>query len=221
MFFNGPLIKKVADVDLNLISNVVDQIEKRYHNQWLSRSKLDIGSKVLKIIAQQPNVDLLDPDEQDALFLITEPLLKIIPMNEQDMICYADISNLPPLTNIKLHLDNIWLHVLSRRYHIPLKTSEKSVMGFLVARDKVEVEHMPSGAVYEINNTHPHAARNNGDNDRWHLIVDVIDKNTMKFIEHNWMDPVIAPSINWVWGDISYYHMYKAIDPNYVYTKPA
>lgn len=211
MLFDGPLVRKVADVDLGLISATVDQIESRYNSQWLSRTKLDIGTKVLKIIAPLPNVDLLDPVEQEALLSIVDPLLKIVPLGENDIICYADVSSLSPQGNVKLHLDNIWLHVLSKRYHIPLQTNDKSIMGFLVARDKVELEHMPVGAVYEINNTHPHAARNNGSEERWHLIVDVIDKNAMKFIENNWMDPVIAPSINWVWGDISYHHMNKAL----------
>lgn len=212
MLFDGPLVRRVADIDIGLISATLEQVETRYYNQWLSRTKLDIGTKVLKIIAPLPNVDLLSPDEQEALRVIMKPLLDTIPIGDNETICYADISNLHAGASLKLHFDNVWLHVLSRRIHIPLKTNILAKMGFLIARNEVQVEHFALGGIYEVNNTHPHSARNGGTDERLHLIVDIIDKDSMKFIEKTWMNPVVAPSINWVWGDISYHHMTKALE---------
>lgn len=219
MYFDGPIVKKLGDVDTELIADIVLKIENRFGDKFTSRSKLDTGTQVLKIIAPLPNVDMLPPEDTLYIQTITKPLLDLVELESNEFICYADISNLLPQTKVPLHIDFIWMHLLSRRIHIPLKTNDKVKMGFLTARDQVHVEQLPVGAIYELNNELPHAVFNAGETDRWHLLIDVIDREIYNIFEKRKGEPAFSPSMNWVWGDISYYHMYKELIPGYELSK--
>lgn len=57
----------------------------------------------------------------------------------------------------------------TRRYHIPLITNEKSLF-----KNGETTIHMNLGECWEINKANMHSVTNNGDEDRVHLIVDMI-----------------------------------------------
>ena len=65
------------------------------------------------------------------------------------------------------------------RYHIPLKTNDKC--GFLnVDKDgKSEEIHMGLGECWFLNQGFKHSAWNNGDTERWHLIVSVLTQEDL------------------------------------------
>lgn len=203
-------VKKVAVVDPEIMKTVISGLQ-RYESSWLPRSKLDIGTETLKIIAPTPNVDLPDLETRGQLMDLVKPLLDHIPMGPNDIYAYVDVSRLRAQTNIKLHLDNIWLHVLSRRFLIPIVTNELVKMGFMTSRGIARAYPLEMGGVYEIDNTVPHAARNASKTDRLHLVVDVIDASAMSFIKDTWMNPVMSPGINWMWGDVTYLAMRRAL----------
>lgn len=86
------------------------------------------------------------------------------------MLANCEIATLPPDTLIKLHYDGKWSHKFSRRIHIPITTNGECESIWINARVKMDI-----GKVYEINNRVLHGARNRGDTNRTHLIIDFID----------------------------------------------
>jgi aspartyl/asparaginyl beta-hydroxylase (cupin superfamily) len=53
------------------------------------------------------------------------------------------------------------------RTHIPIKTNDNVL--FTVAGETI---NMKEGEIWEFNNQKYHSVHNNGDEDRWHLIID-------------------------------------------------
>lgn len=67
------------------------------------------------------------------------------------------------------HQDNNFSLVHSHRLHLPVITNDK--VTFSVGK---EMQHLPAGALVEINNRRMHAVRNDGDEDRVHVILDFV-----------------------------------------------
>jgi hypothetical protein len=79
------------------------------------------------------------------------------------------ITKLGPGSKIKSHMDNGQYLFKVRRHHIPLTTSDN--VTFLVGSEKV---NMKVGECWEINNNRPHSVYNNGNDDRLHIIIDIM-----------------------------------------------
>ena len=67
------------------------------------------------------------------------------------------------------HTDNNFSLVHSHRIHIPILTNDQ--VGFSVGKETI---NMREGDVYEINNRRIHSVRNEGSDDRVHLIMDYV-----------------------------------------------
>lgn len=80
--------------------------------------------------------------------------------------------NLPAGGNITPHTDGGYYLSIVHRLHIPIITNPD--VFFLVKDTKF---HMEEGYVYELNNQQSHGVKNLGDNQRIHLIVDIIPKD--------------------------------------------
>ena len=88
-------------------------------------------------------------------------------LGEGDII-RIEIVNIPPHSEVPLHIDYGSSLDLHNRTHIPLKTTEGCV--FTVGGDS---KHLKVGEVWEINNgEQTHGVINNSDVERIHMIVD-------------------------------------------------
>jgi aspartyl/asparaginyl beta-hydroxylase (cupin superfamily) len=98
-------------------------------------------------------------------------IIHSLPNEFQNLIVInCEIATLPPNTLIKLHYDGKWSHKFSKRIHIPIMTNDKCDNTWLNVQLKME-----PGKVYEINNRVLHGARNKGETNRTHLIIDFME----------------------------------------------
>jgi hypothetical protein len=81
----------------------------------------------------------------------------------------SELVNMFPNSRIRKHRDRSNMLFLSRRIHIPIKTNDKTI--FMVNE---ETENMAEGYIYEINNSKIHSVYNGSNENRIHLIIDVL-----------------------------------------------
>jgi Aspartyl/Asparaginyl beta-hydroxylase len=81
----------------------------------------------------------------------------------------CEVINMNPNSRVRDHKDRSDLLYLSRRFHIPLKTNPSCF--FTVNNQTV---NMLEGNLYEINNIKWHNVKNLSNENRVHLIVDVL-----------------------------------------------
>ena len=119
------------------------------------------------------DIDALEMQDYPLLSVYKSALDKILDQLKQhyDYVDYAAIiTNLKAGASIPLHTDGGEIFEISRRIHIPLKTNEQVV--FHCGELSI---NMKQGYAYEIgNSSHRHGVDNNSNEDRYHLIVDLI-----------------------------------------------
>jgi hypothetical protein len=81
----------------------------------------------------------------------------------------CEIIKLLPNSEVLKHTDGGALLHYSRRVHIPILTNKK--ITFTVMNNTV---HMEKGRWYEINNQMPHSVSNPTDQERIHIIIDIL-----------------------------------------------
>jgi len=87
------------------------------------------------------------------------------------------IAILKPGSAIKPHID--YNTDYSVRYHIPLKTNELCGFSNVDKQGNREEIHMGLGECWFLNQGFRHSAWNNGDTERWHLIVSVLTQEDL------------------------------------------
>ena len=98
-------------------------------------------------------------------------------LRPNDMFVRGEFAVLPPGAILDKHIDPRWFHKHSHRLHIPVYTNDRAKLVF----EDTEY-HLPVGQIYEINNRVLHTAKNDGLENRLHLIFDAIDRDVW---EHN------------------------------------
>lgn len=83
----------------------------------------------------------------------------------------AMLARLAAGQQIDRHTDGLGSNVKVHKIHVPLITNPGAL--FCVGDQDF---HLEAGAAYEVNNIAPHAAKNDGDKDRIHLIFEVFDR---------------------------------------------
>lgn len=81
----------------------------------------------------------------------------------------AEVIKMMPMVNIRKHVDGGEFLKYARRCHIPINTNDN--VYFTVFNNCI---NMKEGTIYEINNSLPHAVENNSDQERDHLILDIM-----------------------------------------------
>jgi hypothetical protein len=81
----------------------------------------------------------------------------------------SELVNMFPNSRIRKHRDRTNMLFLCRRIHIPIKTNNETK--FIVNE---EIENMAEGYVYEINNSKIHSVYNGSNENRIHLIIDLL-----------------------------------------------
>lgn len=77
--------------------------------------------------------------------------------------------NLPSGKSVPYHKDGGYYLFSVRRFHIPIITNDR--VSYTVGDEK---KFMREGECWEINNNNHHSVSNDGDNDRVHLVIDLI-----------------------------------------------
>ncbi len=93
-------------------------------------------------------------------------------------IVHAEIVSMNPNSRIRIHKDRGDALYLARRFHVPIKTNTKTF--FIVEDEKFFLEE---GKIYELNNSRYHGVRNESDETRIHLLIDVMPNEYFDLIE--------------------------------------
>lgn len=205
MFFYGEPIKVIDDnLDLIELENLRLEIDRLFSDKWKHRSlNLMTESLVLKAITPF-NIDRQELEDETTLRNLLLPLVEKY-VGEDETIVYLDVSSLPPGAKSLVHFDYMWMHMATRRIRIPLSTNPQSLFVLKSghqAYSGVKNYNLKVGKVYETNNQCLHYAHNRGNTQRWHIAMDVMDKDLFKFIQKkNLMtavavDPVVTASLD-------------------------
>jgi hypothetical protein len=103
------------------------------------------------------------------LLVEVDKIIKDLEMHHDGKCGVAMIVKLLPDNKILPHSDDSPYLSAARRHHIPLKTN-KDVMFFVGD----ETKHLGVGECWEINNSKIHAVTNHSEEDRIHLMIDII-----------------------------------------------
>jgi len=87
------------------------------------------------------------------------------------IVVHSEIVSMNPKSRIRVHKDRGDMLYLARRFHIPLKTNEQAF--FTVEGEKF---HLSEGKLYELNNVKYHGVRNDSNESRIHLIIDLLPR---------------------------------------------
>lgn len=90
----------------------------------------------------------------------------------------CEVINMSPHSRVRTHKDTSDLLYLSRRFHIPIITNENCT--FTVEEQKF---HLKEANLYELNNRRYHSVENFSDQNRIHLIIDVLPDEYTENIE--------------------------------------
>ena len=96
---------------------------------------------------------------------------KLMAMVNGERLGRVMINRLPPGCSIPPHTDIAPELKYYDRYHVALRTNAKTTLS--IGADHC---YIPVGDVWWFENAAEHYARNTGDTDRWHLIVDIRTK---------------------------------------------
>lgn len=93
-------------------------------------------------------------------------------------VVHAEIVSMSANSRIRVHKDRGDALYLARRFHVPIKTNNKTF--FTVEGEKFFLQE---GNVYELNNSKYHGVKNESDEARIHLLIDVMPNQHFETIE--------------------------------------
>ena len=102
---------------------------------------------------------------------IVDKIIKDLESVHDGRVSLAMIVKLLPDSDIIPHADESKYLGVVRRHHIPLKTNEEVL--FHIDGERI---NMKVGECWEINNSKVHHVTNNSNEDRVHLIIDILPK---------------------------------------------
>jgi hypothetical protein len=95
----------------------------------------------------------------------------------QGKLIRAEFVNMKPRSRVRTHKDRSDILYVSRRFHVPIKTNK------LVTFYSENIgRHLEAGRLYELNNIKYHSVRNDSDENRIHLILDVLPEQYLEGI---------------------------------------
>lgn len=171
-------IIKISDVEINSISSEVLQ----FYNEWLidtSRQEkftTHENTFMYELIAfdyawrpgqikKSTCINKLNDLSQNEL----QKIYNLLENYVDGKVVHSEIISMKPNSRIRIHKDRGDMLYIARRFHVPIKTNLKTF--FIVDDEKFFLE---SGYVYELNNVKYHGVKNESDEYRIHLIIDVI-----------------------------------------------
>lgn len=95
-----------------------------------------------------------------------------------DIVSRVRLAGVAPGHSISLHRDHDPSKLI--RLHIPIKTNDKCVIDCENKEQEIISVHLEQGGLYMLNTGRRHAAKNESDEWRVHLLVDVCGQNFIK-----------------------------------------
>lgn len=107
-----------------------------------------------------------------------EKIYKILESLVEGKVVRCEVINMSPNSRIRTHKDTSDLLYLSRRFHVPIITNKECT--FIVEEQSF---HLEEANLYELNNRRYHSVQNFSDENRIHLIVDILPNQYTENIE--------------------------------------
>jgi aspartyl/asparaginyl beta-hydroxylase (cupin superfamily) len=98
-----------------------------------------------------------------------EEIYKNLELLINGKVIRSEVINMSPNSRIRTHKDRTDLLYVARRFHIPIITNKKCT--FTVEREQFYLE---VANLYELNNRKYHSVENDSNENRVHLIIDVL-----------------------------------------------
>jgi hypothetical protein len=166
---------KIYNIDLikNYLSGFVDEwfldtsrqdifeTHKDTTSYFIYKANLDWQKNEIFSVSKETNdKNLLD---------LVEPIINDLEKIHQGQRGNVLFIKLKAMHGIREHKDSGDYLVYSRRNHIPIITSNKTIFGVGSKRINMQI-----GECWEINNTRTHLVENNSGTDRIHLLIDIM-----------------------------------------------
>lgn len=103
--------------------------------------------------------------------LIKAPIIEPLEKKVIGVAARILLIKLNAKSDVSTHTDGGDYLSTVRRYHIPIITNDE--VFYVVNEEKI---HMDKGECWEINNFKPHSVLNNGEEDRVHLLIDIMPR---------------------------------------------
>ena len=170
-FFNISYIKEevlkiINDENFNNNDrNLEYKVHKNTKSNVLYDFPLDWSGEDIKSKRSDSYINLLNS---------IDPIIKSLETFFGGMVGRVLLANLVAGKEIEKHKDGGYYLESVRRNHIPIITNDDVI--FEVGEKSI---NMKSGSWYEINNNNLHYVKNGGDQDRYHLIIDILPKGVL------------------------------------------
>jgi hypothetical protein len=176
--------KHIKDIDISIIKNIVNKITVE---QWQENKSRQLTYKVHSFtetyfIHDYPLDWKLNTPYSGTLLRggsevweQVKPIVKSLEEYHNGTMGRVMFTKLAPNGNISAHVDGGEYLDVVRRHHIPIITNKN--VAFIVDKEKV---NMQEGEVWEINNMKKHEVLNPSDQDRIHLLIDIIPNQYIK-----------------------------------------
>jgi hypothetical protein len=166
--------KEVCSIDTSILDSILSAIVEDDWNVLDYRKGMNAGKNTNSILIRHSSDYTISGMENmplyDKYFPLIEPVLDLLKQHYTYNEYAAFITRLHPHTAVKVHKD--WSDFLEKcnRLHVPLQTNE-NVLYHVDGADYC----WKKGVIYEFDNTRDHGVKNESDDQRIHLIVNLYD----------------------------------------------
>jgi hypothetical protein len=182
MLIDDPVKIVAENIDTKAITSNVINITRQQWAEWAYRQKRfephqntecvrvlwsDLSDSTFQ--SEIINVDLLE---------VIKPIIDKLEQYFHGKAIRAIIVKLKANSDIAIHTDGGPSLSGLHRCHIPIITNEKVIFFLSGKNSEGKWYHLSVGKAYEINNFGPHGVKNESDQDRVHLIVDILETKT-------------------------------------------
>jgi hypothetical protein len=180
--------KYLFEYDVSNIKNIIDKVDESIWDVNTIRQSSFVRQQETKSIIYvwtnpnddlYNNVEILIKDNSELtkeVWSIAENIKKLY--NKDSKIVRLILAKLGSKKEIQLHAD-IKNLCLIHRVHLPIKTNLDCIFHI----NKTDY-NLQEGKALELNNQKLHSVKNNGTEDRIHLICDILEKETLDNIKN-------------------------------------
>lgn len=168
------------------LSLILQTHKPHFQNQGFAQLKHELtANKKIRVFR--------NPDLQDIWRIVSEDILPVIQKKYPGTTpVLVQLATLPGGAEIPPHCDTQFLKDM-HRLHVPIITNENVEMVF---EDVQYSTHLEADQLYEINNMTTHAVYNRSDEERLHLLIDLLPEKTGTVHVHNSEQDFLANSVS-------------------------
>ncbi len=170
----------IGDINVSNFAKIISNIDENKWKEWsLRQTKFEVHKNTNSIPFiwnkwdaknRLINLDYMNQDTQ--LWTMLSPFLSKLVRKYDGLIVNCLFARLPAGSDIKPHKDISINLLLVHRIHLVIISSP--LVKFFIDKNPYE---FPVGRIFELSNDRIHSVINNSNEDRVHLIVDVLPNN--------------------------------------------